>query len=274
VEEVDLDAAVQLALAVQLEERELHRVVVLVRRAVCRRVGFLECALVDVRRDADAEPVRDRVERRPATLGGVQERLPQRQQRPGRLLAGARDRAVVGDRDALALEECLAGTVRRGGPVETDVDVRRVPRHRRVELGPRRKTDVGLGGGRGPEVVGVEAADGGDPRAARDAPRAGGVDLLDVRDRVGVLERGVVARPVAHQDDVVVVVDDARHHRAASEVDGAASAWDASVDLDEAPVADHHAGDDAVLGVHRVDLAVVEDELRVLVARLPGPALR
>ena len=49
VQEVDLDAGLEQAVAVHLEERELHRVVVLVRRAVGGRVGLLERALVEVR---------------------------------------------------------------------------------------------------------------------------------------------------------------------------------------------------------------------------------
>jgi hypothetical protein len=48
---------------------------------------------------------------------------------------------------------------------------------------------------------------------------AGCENLLDVPDRVRILERRVVAGPVPHQDDVVVVVDDARNHRSPVEVD-------------------------------------------------------
>ena len=85
-------------------------------------------------------------------------------------------------------------------------------RDRRVEFGERRQPPLG-------ELVGAEAADGGDEagrarrrvRARRQAGRLGRVQRLHVGDGIGVLERHVMTRPVTHQHDVVVAVDETRH---------------------------------------------------------------
>jgi hypothetical protein len=118
----------------------------------------------------------------------------------------------------------------------------------------------------------VEAADRRDPAARRGAGRALRERLLHVRDRVRVLERRVIAGPVAHQDDVVVVVDDPRDDGPSLEVDhlDLAVLVDVVADTRDDAVPDHELRDHAVLRVHRVDPAVDEGDPLVVRPRLAG----
>ena len=115
-------------------------------------------------------------------------------------------------------------------------------------------------------MVPVEPSDRRDPCAAWNGLGARRERLLDVANREGVLERRMVAGPIPHQHDVVVVVDDARHRRAAFQVDhpdAGSRPGRRPADGGEASVPDRHRVHDGVAAVHRVDAAVDEDELRI-----------
>ena len=111
----------------------------------------------------------------------------------------------------------------------------------------------------------VEASDRRDPSAGGNPRRASGIHRLNVRDGVRVLQRRVVPGSIAHQHDVVVVVDDAGHDRASLQVDHlralALMIAGTLTDLGEPSVLDGHLRHDAVRAVHRVDLAVPQDEI-------------
>src|SRR5687768_11740455 len=94
VEEVDPKARRQPAFLMQRQEGQWHRVVVLVRRAVARGVGRLEAALVEMSGDAQAQAVRQRVDRAALALLRVEQRLPQDERGPTGPHGPRADRAV------------------------------------------------------------------------------------------------------------------------------------------------------------------------------------
>ena len=276
-QEVDAQPHDALALAVHLEERDVHREVVFVRGAVRGRIGGLERALVEVRRHADERRVVHGVDDAAPPLGGSEQRLAQEEERLRALAAGkpGGDRAIVPDVHAIRPQRVPAHSVRLTRPGERDHHERRVVRYRRVELADRGEAAARRNARRRIQVIGVEAADSGNPRVAVGQPGCTrGIDLLHVLDRQRVLERRVEAGPVAHQHDVVVVVDDPRHHRAAAQVDdlrvGPVAPPRRVADLGEAPVRDRYGRDDRVLVVHRVYLAVDEHRVRRVVRRQPA----
>src|SRR5207237_9570600 len=91
----------------QREERQMHRVIVLVCSAVIRSVGGLERALVQMRGNANAEAVIHGVECTPPALLRIEEGLSQDKRRAARALRSRANRAVCtnGDRRHLAFEE-------------------------------------------------------------------------------------------------------------------------------------------------------------------------
>ena len=161
VQEVDPQPGRLRALAVEREERVVHRVEVLVREpatAGCERGLGVEGARVTVRGDAEAREVLQ------CALGGALPRLrgeelvPELGQRAGRPGGAAADRAVGGDDDPPRFEPGLRGAVRpRAALRRLDVD-RTVDR---VELGQGRQTLLG-------ELHGRDRADRGDELARRD----------------------------------------------------------------------------------------------------------
>ena len=94
-------------------------------------------------------------------------------------------------------------------------------RRRGVELGERREARRA---GRRHELIDVEAADRRDPFAVRQRRGFRAQRCEHVVDRSRRLEPRVVPGAKAEQHDVVVVVDQARHDRAAFEVDHARAA--------------------------------------------------
>ena len=277
VQEIDAQPHDALALAVHLEERDVHREVVFVRGAVGRGIDRLKGALIQVRGHSDGGGIVHRVAHAAPALGGIEQRLAQEEKRLralGDAEGAAGDRAVRGDGHALALEDRLAGAVGRSRAAEGDHHESGIVRHRGVELGQRGEAPAQRIGRIAVDVVEVEPTDRRDPRITVRKPRgARRVDRLHIGNRVRVLERRVVAGPVAHQDDVVVVVDDPRHHRAAAQVDDlrvvSVLPPRRVADLGEAPISDRHCGDDRVLVVHRVYLAVHEHNIRRVVRRCP-----
>src|SRR5437879_5250730 len=89
-----------------------------VRRAVGDRVGRLEGALVEVRRDADRRGIFHGVDDAAPARLRIKQRLPQVEKRSGRVIP--RHRSVLGDGDALAFEDRFAGAVGRRRPGEAD----------------------------------------------------------------------------------------------------------------------------------------------------------
>jgi hypothetical protein len=237
----------------------VHREVVLVRRSVRRRAGRLERALVEVRGDADAGRVGHGVAH--AALALLEGERPAQRQRRLAGLGPGRDRPLLADRDRdfRACEEVLAEAVGHRRPAEADRDVGGVSRHRGVQLGQCRQPHLA-------ELVEVESADRGDELPGRHRARPVPVDPRHVGEGVRVLQRRVVAGPVAHQHQVVVVVDDARDRGAAAQVDQLGMAGQASPCRGEpvAGVADPSIVDgqdlDDAAG-HRVDLAVEQHQV-------------
>src|SRR5262249_51408995 len=149
-------------------------------------------------------------------------------------------------------------------------DVHRIVAGCRVELRQRGQPRILT---RREQLIPVKAADRGDPCTSRDRPGTGGNEFLHVGNRRSVLERHVIAGTIPHEHDVVVVVDDAGYDRASSEVDHAGSRTRRrrrTIDGGETTVPDRHGGGNRVLAVHRVNLAVHEDELLV---RLTGSSV-
>src|SRR5688500_7508419 len=104
----------------QCQERQRHRVVVLVRRAVAGLVRRLDSALIEMCRDAKAQAVGQRVDRAALALVRVEQSLPEDERRAARSHRTGTDAAVLSHRyrRSLALEELLAERVRRRGAVE------------------------------------------------------------------------------------------------------------------------------------------------------------
>ena len=261
--EVDPESGGLRALAVEREERVVHRVEVLVRQpaaARCERRLGMEGARVTVRGDAQAREVLQ------CALGGALPRLrgeelvPELGQCAGRPGGAPADRAVCGDDDAPGFEPRLRGAVRpRAALRRLDVD-RAVDR---VELGQGRQALLG-------KLHGRDRTDRGDELARRDL----GAPRLHLRDHVGdredVLERDVPAGPVADEDDVVVRVDDPRDHRAPLQVQHLVGRMpvDAVADLEEAAILDQDLLHHSAGAVHRVDLALRQDEAFELAVRV------
>ena len=112
----------------------------------------------------------------------------------------------------------------------------------------------------------MKPADGRDPRPRGNALRPRRQSRLNVCNRRRVLERCVVPGAVAHQHDVIVVVDDARHHGPAAQIDEAnagAGARRRTADAREPAVAHGDSGDDRVLRIHRMNASVDEDQFFV-----------
>ena len=211
---------------------------------------------------AEAGRVRHRVEHAALALLEGQG-LAQREGRLAGLGAGG-DRAVRADdrrQRGVGGEPVPAGAVghRRAG--EPDRQVGRGVRQCRVELGQGGQPVLA-------ELVDVEAADRGDEPAVADAARPGPVGRLHVRDRVRVLQRGVVTGPVAHQHDVVVAVDDAGDRGPPAQVDQprlvlepVLGRVDVVAGVHDPALADRDDADHPVAVVHRVDPAVVQDQV-------------
>ena len=114
-EEVDAQSCGKLAFIAQCEERQVHRVVVFVRRAVARRVRALEGPLIEVSGDAEAETVGHRLAGAALPLLEGQQRLAERQRGVAGCLWTCGYRSVFADDDGrrLPLEECFSESVRR-----------------------------------------------------------------------------------------------------------------------------------------------------------------
>ena len=132
-----------------------------------------------------------------------------------------------------------------------------MPRSGGVELGERRQPVLG-------ELARLQTADRRDERAVGHALRALANHVLHLGDRECGLDRaGLVARAAADQLYVEVVVDHPGDDRAAAQIDriGAAARRAGRVaDFDEAAVGDAYLRHDGTLRVHRVDLAVGEEQ--------------
>src|SRR2546425_5944524 len=262
VKEVDAEPRGQLALVMQSEERQMHRVVVFVCGAIIRSVGSLERTLVKVRGDANAEAVIHRVERAPPPLFGCEKSLPQDEGRAACVLGSHPDRAVRGHRDwrCLAFEEFFTSAVCRGRANESLGNVYRVVRHRLIQLRERRQASRLA---RGKQMVPMESADRGDPGISWNPLGAGGENLLNVANRIGVFEGRVITGPVPHQHDVVVIVDNTRHNRAPPKIDRTNSRpapGSGTADCKEAAIPYRYRLRDTVVTVHRMNSAVDQNE--------------
>ena len=120
-QEIDAKPDDRLVLRIDLQERDVHREVVLVRRAVGDRVGRLEGALVEVRRDADRRGIFHGVDDAAPARLRIKQRLPQVEKRSGRVIP--RHRSVLGDGDALVHRPLQIDVVRAdaGGDGELQV---------------------------------------------------------------------------------------------------------------------------------------------------------
>ena len=110
----------------------------------------------------------------------------------------------------------------------------------------------------------MKSTDRGDPRTARDPLRTRRNGLLNIPNRVGILERRVVARTISHQHDVIVIVDNAGHDRAPPQIndaDARSPPGSRAAHCGEAAISDRYRLDNRVVVVHRVNSAVDQGEL-------------
>ncbi len=141
-------------------------------------------------------------------------------------------------------------------------------RRRGVELGQRRESRSAGGWN---ELIDVEAADRRDPLARGQLLRVRGDQLLHVGDRFRGLDPRVVARAQPEQHDVIVVVDQPWHRGTALQVDdlGATRGAELAAADRRELVADHaRRFHDLVAGIHRVDLAVRQQQVAAASAGL------
>ena len=218
-QEVHLQTDGRLAVAMHRDPRVVHPVLIEVRQDLIRvqRAGSGEEHLIKMCGQAERRRIRHRL-RGAAQLVIEGLHAPHVVQRAGRGTAARksrwRDGAIVRDRNLLDvgmdrrrgvhfIEQLLAQTVgdRRAG--ESLVEQHRSIGDGLVQLAARRATALR-------PLVRDPAAHRGDPLAVRNvlAPRR--QRLLDLADRIRVLEDGVVAGPVGEADDVDVRLDQSR----------------------------------------------------------------